>query len=106
MKKNKKPKKTFDVLFKNICSEENKGDALEPVTANDVWNFFHEQCQTSRDGGGTMKTRNVLRLISIVDLIAFTKRVNASEKQVQNMYTTCHYAYTVTKTPLGRHLLK
>lgn len=107
MKKNKgkKPKKpAFDVLFKNICGEEKKVDA-EPVTADDVWHFFHESKQTSRGGGGTLKSKNTLRSIAVDELISFTMRVMASGKYAQKMYAACHYAYTVTKVPLGQHLL-
>jgi long-subunit acyl-CoA synthetase (AMP-forming) len=101
----KKCKPTFEELIARYGIDIESKEEHEPVNAHQVYHFFHTSGTTSRSGGGTLQTKNMLRAISVHEMNAFMKQVAASDKSTKRMFATCHYAHTITKVPLGAHVL-
>ena len=107
--KSRKPKKpNFEEVLTSLKRDPNYNINInqEPITKTDVYDYFHSVKPTSRSGGGTEHKAVTFNLFPDCSLEKYAHTVNLiGDLESKKMFALCHFALTVTKVPLGKHVL-
>lgn len=106
--KARKPKKpTFEEVLTSFKREEDTININQkPITKTDVYGYFHSVKPTSRSGGGTEHKAVTFNRFPDGSLGKYAHTVNLfGDIESKKMYALCHFALTVSKVPLGNHVL-
>lgn len=98
-------KASFNILWNETFKTQKCDEILTPVTKFEVYDKFHVKHETTRSGGGKLFTSNTFSEFKNSGLVILAHRASVSPPDVQKMFALCYHAKTVSKTPLGSHVL-